>query len=82
MSAVDIKILGISATPVTDGNCDTLVQESLRAAKGLTDEIGNIETEFITLAEKNIAMCKNYQWCIENKAPCKVRDDAHAIYKN
>ena len=81
MSSVDIKILGISATPVKDGNCDTLVQESLKAAKGLTDEIGNVETEFITLAEKNIAMCTNCQWCIENKAPCKIKDDAHPIYE-
>lgn len=80
MGVVDIKILGISATPVKGGNCDTLVQESLKAARELAGEIGNVETEFITLADKQIAMCANCQWCIENKAPCKVKDDVHEVY--
>jgi len=80
MAVVNIKVLGLSATPVKGGNCDTLVQESLNAAKELTDEIGEVETEFITLAGKNIAMCTNCQWCIENRAPCKIKDDAHMIF--
>jgi multimeric flavodoxin WrbA len=81
MGSVDIKILGLSATPVKGGNCDTLVQESLKAAGELADEIGDVETEFVTLAGKDIAMCKNCQWCIENRAPCKVKDDAHMIFE-
>jgi len=80
MGSVDIKILGLSATPVKGGNCDTLVQESLKAARELADEIGNVETEFVTLADKNIAMCTNCQWCMENRAPCKVKDDAHMVF--
>ncbi len=80
MGVVDIKILGLSATPVKGGNCDTLVRESLKGAKQLESEIGKVKTEFITLADKQIAMCKNCQWCIENKAPCKVKDDAHEIF--
>lgn len=80
MGAVDIKIVGLSATTVKGGNCDTLVQESLKAAEELTGEIGEVKTEFITLADKKIAMCVNCQWCIENKSPCKVKDDAHAIF--
>jgi len=80
MSEVDIKILGLSATPVKGGNCDTLVQESLAAAWELSSDIGDVKTEFITLADKQIAMCKNCQWCIKNKAPCKVKDDAHEVF--
>lgn len=77
----DIKILGISGTPVKDGNCDTMVKEALKVAERLSDpKLGHVETEFITLADKEIAMCKHCQWCIENRSPCKYKDDAHMVY--
>ncbi len=77
----DIKILGISGTPVKDGNCDTMVKEALKAAEGLSDsKLGKVETEFITLADKEIAMCRHCQWCIENRQPCKIKDDVHMIF--
>ena len=72
-----VKILGISGTPVINGNCDIMVQEALKAGA----ELGDVETEFITLADKEIAICSHCQWCIENMAPCKIQDDAPAIYK-
>ena len=73
---VKVRILGISGTVVKDGNCDKLLQEALKAAA----EVGDVETEFITLADKEIAMCKHCQWCIENYAPCKIMDDAHMVF--
>ena len=73
---VKVKVLGISGTPVKDGNCDKMVQESLKACA----ELGDVETEFITLADKNYAICKHCQWCIENMSPCKVKDDTYPIY--
>jgi multimeric flavodoxin WrbA len=81
MGKVDIKILGLSATPVKDGNCDTYVQECLKAAEEMSGDLGKVETEFITLAGKDIAMCTNCQWCIQNKQPCKVKDDAQEIFE-
>jgi len=80
VTPVDVKILGISGTPIKGGNCDTLVQESLRMAKEVGDVTGGVETEFITLADKDIAMCQHCQWCIENRAPCKIKDDAHVVF--
>jgi len=77
---VNVKILGISGTPIKGGNCDTLVQESLRVAKELGNVTGGVETEFITLADKDIAMCQHCQWCIENRAPCKIKDDAQIVF--
>lgn len=68
---VTIRILGISGSPIKDGNCDSLIKEALRMAK----EYEGVETEFITLADKNISACQHCQWCIENRAPCKVEDD-------
>ena len=72
-----VNILGISGTPVKDGNCDKLVQVALKAA----EEIEGVETGFVTLADKNIAMCQHCQYCIKNKTGCKIQDDAQAIYQ-
>lgn len=77
MIEVKIKVLGISGTPIKDGNCDTMVQSALASIQ----EIPGVETEFITLADKKIAMCQHCQWCIENRAPCKIKDDAHGVFE-
>ena len=73
---IRVRILGISATPIKDGNCDTMVREALKACA----ELGNVDTEFVTSAGKEIAICEHCQWCIENMAPCKIKDDASIIY--
>jgi multimeric flavodoxin WrbA len=73
---VNIKVLGISGTPIKGGNCDTMVQEALKSAA----QVPGVETEFLTLADKKIALCQHCQWCIQNRAPCKIQDDAHAVF--
>ncbi len=75
---IKVKILGISGTVVKDGNSDLLVKEALLAAK---DNGEDIETEFITMADKEVAMCTHCQYCIENRAPCKIKDDAHMVFE-
>jgi multimeric flavodoxin WrbA len=72
-----VKILGISATGIKDGNCDNVMKEALKAAGSLD----NVETEFITLADKSIMTCKHCQWCVNNMKPCKYEDDATWILK-
>jgi len=76
MESSKVKIVGISGTPIKDGNCDKLVQAALEAA----GEIDGIETEFISLADKEIGACMHCQWCIENRARCKVKDDVHEVH--
>ncbi len=79
---VDIKILGLSATPIKNGNCDTLVKEALKAAGECDGRIGKVETEFLTLADKDIRMCKHCQWCIEHRKPCnQIQDDAVEVWE-
>lgn len=73
---MSVRILGISATPIKNGNCDQMVQESLKACT----ELAEVETEFVTLADKKITTCRHCQWCIENMSPCKIKDDVHPIY--
>lgn len=70
-----IKIVGISGTPISGGNCDQAVQAALESAAKLK----GVETEFITLADKKIAACNHCQHCIENQVPCKLEDDANWI---
>ena len=72
---VTVKIVGISGTPVKGGNCDIAVQSALESAALLP----GVETEFITLAEKEIAACKHCQYCIENRVPCRFQDDSKWI---
>ena len=50
MEAVPIKIVGISATEIKGGNCDKTMEEALKTAQSFD----HVETEFITLAEKEI----------------------------
>jgi len=72
---IQINILGISGTPIKDGNCDTLVKTALDAAA----TVKGVETEFITLAGKDIKTCKHCQWCVEHRSFCNVKDDAKPI---
>jgi len=72
---VKVKILGLSASPIQNGNSDKLVQFALKAC----EELGDVETEFISTADKKIQVCDHCQWCIENRAPCKIRDDVHEV---
>ena len=73
-NGVKIRVVGVSGTPIKGGNCDTMVQEALNVAKS----IGNVETEFITMADKKVEMCRHCQYCIEHRVPCKIKDD-HAM---
>ena len=77
MEPVPIKIVGISATAIKSGNCDKVMEEALKTARSFD----HVQTEFITLAEKEIMTCKHCQWCIEQRKPCKYEDDSTWILK-
>src|SRR4030042_1606655 len=44
------------------------------------EEIEGVETEFITMAGKKIAVCEHCQYCMNNKTYCRIQDDAQAIW--
>jgi multimeric flavodoxin WrbA len=75
MKSIPVKIVGISGTRLKDGNCDKVMVEALKAAESL----GDVETEFITLADKEIMACKHCQWCIEKRKVCEYEDHANFI---
>lgn len=75
MKSVPIKIVGISATGIKDGNCDQVMVEALKAAASYE----GVTTEMITLADKEFMTCDHCQWCIENMTSCKYEDDGNWI---
>lgn len=67
-----MKITGISGSPRKNGNTEILVHEALKAAS----ETG-AETEFISLAGKNIKPCTGCGTCYTEKSKgiCAIKDD-------
>jgi len=76
-----IKIIGIAGSP-RHGNTEQIVKVTLKAAEG----VGDVETEFITLAGKKIQPCKaDYRCATEGTLdlPCPTipEDDVNDILK-
>ena len=70
-----IQILGVSGSPRIDGNTMQLLKEALDAAR---DE-ENVETELITLADKDIKPCDGCRSCRTTKE-CHIRDDMVSVF--
>ena len=73
------KILGISASPVKNGNTESLLDASLSQIK---DNEG-VETEAISLAGKIIGGCTHCNWCVRKQSEgkfCAQEDDMADIY--
>lgn len=74
-----IKVLGICGSAIKGGNVELLLREALKAA----EEMGNVETEMITLRNKKIRHCLHCNWCYRNEEEdrfCKQDDDMSEIY--
>lgn len=71
-----IKVVGISASHRKDSNNELFVKAALEASK-ITP---NVETEFVSLAQKNIKPCNNCRGCIK-LGRCVVKDDWDECFK-
>lgn len=74
-----IKILGICGSPVKEGNTESVLEQAL---SHLQDQEA-VETEIITLADKELNGCKHCNWCIKNQSKgrfCVQEDDMKIIY--
>ncbi len=65
-----MKVLGISGSPRKDHSTDRLVKEVLSSV--------SVETEFISLAGKNIGPCIACLGCVKDNI-CKVKDDMQQL---
>lgn len=71
------KILGISGSPVKEGNVETFLN---RAITGLPAK--NIEHDIIHLSGLEIRDCKHCNYCLTKQVPgkyCSIKDDAQAV---
>lgn len=68
-----MNVLGISGSHKSNGNTDLLVKRAI----DLCRENG-IETDFVSLADKNIQPCEDCGHCKENER-CKINDDVNEI---
>jgi multimeric flavodoxin WrbA len=71
-----VRIVGISASHRKDSNNETFVKVALEASKITSD----VETVFVSLANKNIKPCNNCRACIK-LGKCAVKDDWWESFK-
>ena len=74
-----IKIVGISGSPVSNGNTEVLLGEVLSFISKPKD----VETALILLSRKEIQGCRHCNWCVKNQTEsqyCTLHDDMKEIY--
>ena len=69
-------IIGIAGSPRRGGNTELLTREVLQSAAQ-----EGMETEFITLAGKEIRPCDGCRLCRERKQDCRIDDDLPPIFQ-
>jgi len=72
---MEVRILGLVGSPRKGGNTEVMVGAALEAAKSL----GNVQTEMVLMAGRNVHPCTGCSHCWFKKGVCKIEDDAHEI---
>jgi multimeric flavodoxin WrbA len=70
-----VKVVGIAGSPRKGGNTELLVREALNAA-----EKEGVETELISLADKEIKACDACRVCRET-GECHIEDDFKQVFE-
>lgn len=76
---MEIKVLGVCGSPIKGGNAEVFLSEALETAQSL----GDVSTEMISLAGKQIEDCRHCNWCIARQEEgqfCALKDDMIEIY--
>jgi len=76
---MEIKILGICGSPIKDGNTEAFLRESLKGAEAT----GNVKTQLISLAGREIKDCRHCNWCVNKQEEgkfCAQQDGMIGIY--
>ena len=71
-----MKVLAISGSPRPQGNTYTLLQEALKV---FTHQ--GLETEYLSLHDKQILPCKACLQCAKDKNRCAQEDDFMPVYE-
>ena len=74
-----IKVLGVCGSPIKGGNTELFLNEALKAAEAS----GEVQTELITLAGREIKDCRHCNWCVNKQIEgkfCAQNDDMAEIF--
>lgn len=76
---MELSIIGISGSPVKQGNVDFLLQAMLDSAgeKGVSKEI-------VSLADSRVEECRHCNFCLKKQTPgryCAIKDDAQGLFE-
>jgi multimeric flavodoxin WrbA len=72
---MEVTILGIVGSPRKGGNTEVMVNTALEAGK----ESGDVQTDMVTLAGRDVHPCKGCSYCWFHEGVCKIKDDAEEI---
>ena len=70
---MNLKIIGVSGSP-RHANTEVMVKHALEAAKSIETPEVSVETQFISLAQKNVRGCLNCRGCVRT-GKCVLKDD-------
>lgn len=73
------KILGISGSPIKDGNVETFLNRTVAGLKAK-----NIEHDIFHLSGLKIRDCRHCNYCLTRQAPgkyCSLQNDAQAVFE-
>jgi multimeric flavodoxin WrbA len=76
---LETKILGVSGSPVKDGNVETFLESMLSYASKKKD----VTTEAVHLSRVEIGDCIHCNWCVKKQTPekyCSINDGAQEIF--
>lgn len=80
MKELPVRILGVSGSPIEEGNVDTLLQDALAGQTG----VPGVEFEIVRLSSGlEISDCRQCNWCLKKQAAeryCCRDDDMRDIY--
>jgi len=74
-----LKIVGVSGSP-RHANTEYMVKAALEAAKSIETENVQVETQLISLAQKNIRGCLNCRGCVKT-GKCVLKDDWDELFR-
>jgi multimeric flavodoxin WrbA len=75
---VRIKLVGVSGSPVKNGNTETLLEKTLREIE--TEEVG---VDLIKLSQAPVSACLHCNWCVRKQSEqklCVLNDVMDEIY--
>ncbi len=74
-----LSILGLSGSPVKEGNVELLLKKMVDSVQG-----DDVTTEIINLSRIDIQDCRHCNFCLNKQTPdryCSIKDDLQEIYQ-